>query len=101
MPLVQELRRFRMQKRAQVAWLSLVCMLVGGAFAQSASILASIKPRGPSGNAVLSTNATSPTPTTLAEPGATLPPVPVTVSPKIAAVTVNTQTQQFTSSATN
>jgi len=47
------------------------------------------------------TNATgSPTATTPAEPRAANPSVTVTVSPKRAAVTVTTQTQQFTSSVT-
>jgi len=47
------------------------------------------------------TNATgSPTPTTPAEPRQANPSVTVTVSPKRAAVTVTTQTQQFTSSVT-
>src|SRR5579864_2656414 len=39
-----------------------------------------------------------PTPTTHTAPMATLPPVTLTVSPKHAAVTATTQTQQFTSS---
>jgi hypothetical protein len=90
-----------MQKRARVGWVSLVCMLTGGAFAQSASILASVNPRASSNNSVPSTAATYPTPTTPSQPRASLPPLPVTVAPKLAAVTVNTQTQQFTSSATN
>lgn len=88
-----------MQKRAHVGWLSLVCMLAGGAFAQLPSTLASFKGMATGNIASVSPLAIQ-TPTT-PESRTALSPTAITVSPKLAGVTVNTQAQQFTSSATN
>jgi hypothetical protein len=67
-----------MKNGGRIAWLSAICMLAAACSAQS-----------------------SPTPATPIEERSALPAVTLTVSPKRAAVTVTTQTQQFTSSVTN
>ena len=90
-----------MKKGERAAWLSITCLLAAGALAQSTSLLASFNARMASSNIASVAPAAIPPPTTPVESRAALSPTAITVSPKLAAVTVNTQTQQFTASATN
>ena len=99
-----------MKNGGRIAWLCVTCMLAAAASAQSMGISASLHPHSESSDSALTATATktpalatatSPTPTTPVKPRAALPGVTITVSPKRAAVTVTTQTQQFTSSVMN
>jgi hypothetical protein len=93
-------REFRMKNPRRIAWLCVACMIAtAAASAQSNGISTSSNSYSESGTSTAS--ATSRIPTTPVEPSATPPNVRVTVSPKRAAVTVTTQTQQFTSSVAN
>ena len=102
-----------MKNGGRTAWLSAACMLVATCSAQSTGITAPSNPDRESGyNAgtesatgktplVANAIAASLTPTTPMDGTWTRPLVTITVSPKHAAVSVTTQTQQFTSSVTN
>lgn len=101
-----------MTNGGRIAWLCGTCMLAAACSAQSTGITASFRPHREGRYSALTANAAGqtppvanptaggPTPTTPIQ-GTAVPGVTVTVSPKQAAVTVTTQTQQFTSSATN
>jgi len=102
-----------MKNGGRTAWLCAVCMLVATCSAQSTSITAPFNPDRESGyNAgtefatrktplVADAVAGGLTPTTPMDAKWVGPLVTITVSPKHAAVSVTTQTQQFTSSVTN
>ncbi len=99
--------------RGRIAWSCATCILASAASAQSMNISPSFSAYRVSSHNSLSAiatgttstlanaTATSPTPTTHGAPSAALAGATVRVSPKLAAVTVTTQTQQFTSSVTN
>jgi hypothetical protein len=95
----------------RIAWLYATCILTTAASVQSMGISASFNAHRASSNGALSAiaagktptlataAATNPIPTTPGASSAALTGVTLRVSPKLAAVTVTTQTQQFTSSA--
>jgi hypothetical protein len=102
-----------MKNGGRTAWLCATCLLVAACSAQSTDITTSFNPHRESRYRALTATASgktppvaiaiaaSPTPKTPIEARSALPVVTVRVSPKRAAVTVTTQTQQFTSSVTN
>ena len=102
-----------MKNGGRTAWLCAVCLLVATCSAQSTGITEPFNPDRESGynagtelatrkiSLVANAVAASMTPTTAMDAKWVGPLVTITVSPKHAAVSVTTQTQQFTSSVTN
>jgi hypothetical protein len=100
-----------MKTSGRIGRLYLTCMVVTAASALSMGTSSSSNQRSETSKSALAAPRTgrtpagpnvegSPTPATTPEPREANPSVTVTVSPKRAAVTVTTQTQQFTSSVT-
>jgi hypothetical protein len=90
-----------MRNGRRIVWFCVPCLLATAASAQSMGVSPSLKAPRENTNSAWSVTAAGPTPAAPVQPRVALPPATVTVSPKRAAVTVTTQTQQFTASVKN